>query len=85
MKVESYIDASYGVHADGKSHSGTIITLGAGPVYVRSSKQKIVTKSSSEAELVALSDNASHVIWARNFIIAQGYIRRWPSGDLSGQ
>jgi hypothetical protein len=40
---------------------------------VKSTKQKLVTKSSTEAELVALSDYASQAIWLRNFIIAQGY------------
>jgi hypothetical protein len=32
-----------------------------------------VTKSSTEAELVALSDTASQAIHLRNFVIAQGY------------
>ena len=75
MSVRAYIDAAYGVHtASGKSHSGCVITLGeAGPVFVRSAKQKIVTKSSTESELVGLSDNASQALHLRNFVIAQGY------------
>ena len=52
-----YVDASYGVHADGKSHTGMTISLGRGAVHVRSSKQKIVTKSSTEGELVGLTDS----------------------------
>jgi len=71
--VESSVDASFGVHADGKSHSGVVIGLGRGPVYVDSSKQSIVTKSYSEAELVALSDGSSQVIWCRYFLTFQGY------------
>ena len=70
--LEAYVDASYGVHADGKSHTGMMISLGGGPVHVRSTKQKIVTKSSTEAELVALSDSGSIVIWTRNFLLSQG-------------
>ena len=75
MSVRAYIDAAYGVHtASGKSHSGCVITLGeAGPVFVKSAKQKIVTKSSTESELVCLSDNASQALHLRNFVIAQGY------------
>jgi hypothetical protein len=69
----AYVDASYGVHSDGKSHSGMLIALGEGPVFVRSAKQRLVTKSSSEAELVALSDETSQVLWSRDFLIAQGY------------
>ena len=50
------------------------IVLGeAGPLFAKSSKQKIVTKSSTEAELVGLSDTASQAIHLRNFVIAQGY------------
>ena len=74
MSICAFIDASYGVHADGKSHSGAVITLGKhGPVHAKSSKQKLVTKSSTEAELVSLSDNISQVIWTRDFLMSQGY------------
>jgi len=75
MSVRAYIDAAYGVHTtSGKSHSGCVITLDdAGPVFVKSAKQKIVTKSSTESELVFLSDNASQALHLRNFVIAQGY------------
>lgn len=75
MVVRAYIDAAYGVHQDsGKSHTGCSIVLGeAGPLFAKSGKQKIVTKSSTEAELVGLSDTASQAIHLRNFILAQGY------------
>jgi len=73
LSIVSHVDASYGVHPDGKSHSGMCIALGEGPIYVKSSKQKIVTKSSTEAELVALSDGCSQVIWSREFLLNQGY------------
>jgi len=75
MTVKAYIDAAYGVHQDsGKSHTGCAIILGdAGPVLAKSSKQKIVTKSSTESELVGLSDTATLAIHLRNFVIAQGY------------
>ena len=68
----AYIDAAYGQHLDGKSHTGVCMLLGKGAFYVQSSKQKIVSKSSTEAELVAVSDGLSEVIWARNFLLSQG-------------
>ncbi len=71
--VYTFADAAYGVHADGKSHSGLNITLGRGAVFVRSAKQKIVSKSSTEAELIGLSDSLSQTIWTRDFLTGQGY------------
>ena len=72
--VSAQIDAAYGVHMDGKSHTGCTITIGdRGPCYFRSAKQRIVTKSSTEAELVALSDSANVPIHINRFLRAQGY------------
>ena len=68
-----YVDASYGVHWDAKSHTGMSIALGKGPIFVKSSKQRLVSKSSTEAELIGLSDCATQAIWTRNFLEQQGY------------
>ena len=38
-----------------------------------SSKQKINTRSSTEAELVGVNDAMAMILWVRNFLIAQGY------------
>jgi len=75
MTVKAYIDAAYGVHQDsGKSHTGCVIVLGdGGPLLAKSTKQKIVTKSSTESELVGLSDTATLAIHLRNFVQGQGY------------
>ena len=73
INVLAFADASYGIHSDGKSHSGLVITLGEGPIFVKSSKQKIVTKSTYEAELVSASDAGSQIMWSRDFLLAQGY------------
>ena len=73
--IRVYVDAAYGVHIhDGKSHSGAYTVLGVGgPLEAKSGKQKNVTKSSTEAELVALSDHAGRGINLRNFLAGQGY------------
>ena len=69
-----YFDAAYGIHEDGKSHTGACLTVGdRGPVSVESTKQSIVTKSSTEAELVATSDSTNKLGHLRNFLTAQGY------------
>jgi hypothetical protein len=72
--VRAHVDASYNVHVDGKSHTGCIVTVGdGGAIYFRSAKQKIVTKSSTEAELVAASDSAGVSLHIANFLRDQGY------------
>ena len=71
--VKWFIDASYGVHHDLKSHTGATMTLGKGSVYSASRTQRINTKSSTEAELVGVDDNMAQVLWTRYFLGAQGY------------
>ena len=53
---------------DAKSRAGLYVALGRGPTLWKSRKQKSVTKSSCEAEILALSDMASMVIWMRDAI-----------------
>jgi len=49
-----WVDSSYAIHLDMKSHTGIFMTIGKGEAYTASCKQKINTKSSAEAELVAI-------------------------------
>jgi hypothetical protein len=70
---EVFIDASYGVHCDGSSRTGMTIMLAGVAIGCWSSKQKLVTKSSTEAEIVALSDGLTNAIWMREMVMAQGY------------
>jgi len=62
----------YAIHLDMRSHSGIFMTLGKATVYSMSSKQKLNTKSSTEAELVAIDDSMGQILWARHFLTAQG-------------
>ena len=71
--IFTWVDAAYAVHADMKSHTGGCMSLGVGTVSTKSSTQKINTKSSTEAELVAMSEFLPYNIWMYNFISAQGY------------
>ena len=63
--MEAFIDASFGAHADGRSRTGVAIVMCGVCVGAWLSKQKLNTKSSTEAEIVGLSDGLSHVIWMR--------------------
>ena len=68
-----HIDASFAVHNDMKSHTGATMTMGKGAALNQSSKQKLNTGSSTEAELVGTHDILSQMIWSRHFLEAQGY------------
>ena len=66
-----YIDASYGGEDDAKSRSGVIVKVCGVAILGWSSKQKLTVKSACEAEIVALSDGLSHVIWMRHLLKEQ--------------
>ena len=68
-----HADAAFAVHADMKSHTGGTHTLGKGSLQTISSKQKLNTTSSTEAELVAAHEITKHLIWSMNFLKEQGY------------
>ena len=68
-----YVDASFAVHDNMRSHTGAIMTLGKGAAMSMSTKQKLNTKSSTEAELVGVSDYLPHCIWFGHFLHHQGY------------
>jgi len=67
-----WVDSSYAVHPDMRSHSGIIMTLGKGAIYSSLCKQKLNTKSSTEGELVGIDDAMGQVLWTRYFLAAQG-------------
>ena len=66
------MDSSFGVYDDGKSITGIVIMLGRATIYVKSSKQKIVTRSSTESELVGISDALSQILWTREYLLSSG-------------
>ena len=72
LEVRAYVDASFGMYEDGKSITGVAIMLGNATIYVKSGKQKIVTRSSTESELVGISDALSQILWTREFLLAAG-------------
>ena len=71
--IKWYVDASFGVHVDKKSHTGGIMTYGGGAAQSISRKQKLNTRSSCEAELVGADDAATMILWTKMFMEAQGH------------
>ena len=68
-----WVDADFAVHNDMRSHSGGVLSLGKGAIYGASKKQKLNTKSLTEAKLIAVDDLMSQILWTRYFLQAQGF------------
>ena len=71
--VKLYVDASFAVHPDYRSHTGAVMTLGEGSVIAMSKNQKLNTRSSTEAELVGADDAATMILWTGLFMEQQDY------------
>jgi hypothetical protein len=68
-----WIDGSFAVHDNMQSHTGSTMSMGTGSMWSSSIKQKLNTRSSTEAELVAVDDMMPQVLWARYFLMNQGF------------
>ena len=71
-RVTAYIDASWGIHDDCSSHTGMTLTLGNTPVMFKSRKQQCITRSSTTAELVGLTDMMLNALSLHEFLEGQG-------------
>jgi hypothetical protein len=70
-----YVDASFAVHPDYKSHTGATMSYGEGDGAVQSisRKEKLNTRSSTESELVGVDDVSDMILWTKLFLEEQGY------------
>jgi len=68
-----WVDASYAIHWDSRSHTGMVMSLGLGAVMSGSWRQKLNTGSSTKAELVGIDDALKYIMWGLYFIQAQGF------------
>ena len=74
LMAAGWMDASYAIHENFKSHSACNLSIGETAfVSNNSTSQTIITKSSTEAELVCVSDNANRLIHLVRFLTAQGH------------
>ena len=70
--VHWWIDASSAVHPDMRGHTGATMSLGNGSVFSGSWKQKLVTWSSTESEVVGVFDVLPQILWTKKFLEDQG-------------
>ena len=72
-RVTVSIDAAFANREEMKSTSGMCVTLGVGHFISSSKVQKLNSKSSTEAEIIAVSDGMNIPLWLADFIAHQGY------------
>ena len=68
-----HVDASFAVHHDFRSHTGSTLTMGEGVPVHKSNKQGMNTQSSTESEVVAADETVGPMLWTALFLEAQGY------------
>ena len=73
LALEAWADAAFMSDDKCKSRSGGLVKMCGGVVATMSTKQKILTKSSTEAELVALDAVVHWVVICRAFMRRQGH------------
>ena len=70
--MRTWIDASYALHTDMRRQTGGPISMAHGTVLNKTIKQKLNTKSSTETEVVGVSDVLPFNIWMNIFLNAKG-------------
>ena len=65
-------DASHHLYPEGHGQQGFFIFNGSAPVGHRSTKIKMITRSSSESELCGAEEGATYVVWYRLLLVGMG-------------
>lgn len=72
--VKGYCDADYGAYLDKRrSITGMAFTVGGNVISWRSSLQKVIALSTTEAEYIALCEASKEAIWLRGLINELGF------------
>ena len=61
--IKWYVDTSFEVHPDSKSHTGTIMTIRQGVMQPVSRKHKLNASISTEAKLVNVDNASVNILW----------------------
>jgi hypothetical protein len=78
MNLYVWADASDNCHFDAKGHTGVYISIGkdnGSPVFYMSKVQSLVSRSSTEAELIAVYQSIPHALWAMAALSEWGYVQ----------
>jgi hypothetical protein len=68
LTLAIYADAAHMIHSDSKGHGGILVTLGSAPIVSKSFKLKLVTRSSTESELLVLDEAVTYSLWLTSLL-----------------
>ena len=72
--IQGYCDSNHGADQDGRrSTSGVVFTVGGNVVSWKSSLQKVVALSSTEAEYMALTEASKEAVWLLGLMNELGF------------
>jgi hypothetical protein len=71
--IKWYVDAAFAVQKDFKSHTGAVMSMGNRIISSVSTKQKVNSRSSTEAKFITVDDVVSKGLWTKLFLEKQGY------------
>ena len=73
LQLRGSTDASFNITQDARSYFGYVITLGRSLVAAKGGRIKTVVRSSTEAEISAVNEIASEILWCRDLLEELGY------------
>ena len=71
--MDAWVDALHALHENIRGKTGGTMFMGTGTVHSKSSKQKLNTKSTTESEVIGVSEYLLYDISQMNFSKEQGY------------
>ena len=73
LQLRAYADAAFNIYEDGRSHYGYVVTLGGALICSKGGRIKTVVRSSTEAEITAVNEVVSDLLWCRDVLEELGY------------
>ena len=76
LQLRAYADAAFNITQDGRSHYGYVVTLGHALICTKGGRVKTVVRSSTEAEITAVNEVVSDLLWCRDILEELGYLQK---------
>lgn len=76
LQLQGFSDASFNITQDARSHYGYIVTLGNCLISSKGGRIRTIVRSSTEAEISAVNELTSDLLWCKDILEEVGYKQR---------